>query len=78
MNLRYGVVLGAVFMFAACALGEHQTDKQNAMARMTYSPGKCGEGFGAHGNCTTDHARAPNSLIQAGSIQGGDSIDVVP
>ena len=69
-------MLGMVIMCAACTPGEHQTDKHVAMARMTYSPSKCGEGFGAHVNCTVDHARAPSSLIQAGSIDGGESFDL--
>lgn len=63
MYARYALAFGLVVMFAACTSTEHTTDRQAAMARMTFTPGQqCEDGQGAWSACGNDHAVVPSSL----------------
>jgi hypothetical protein len=63
MKAGYALLLGLAAILAGCTATEHTTDKQAAMARMTFTPGqKCEDGQGAASTCGNDHAAVPSSL----------------
>jgi hypothetical protein len=63
MNIRYALLLGMFVSFAACTSTERTTNKQAAMARMTFTPAQqCEDGPGAASACGNDHAAVPAGL----------------
>jgi len=59
----YALLLGLLVTLAACASAGHATNKQAAMARMTFTPGQhCEDVQSAAGACGNDHAAVPSSL----------------
>jgi len=59
----YPLLLGLLVALAACTSTGHTTNKQAAMARMTFTPGQhCEDVQSAAGACGNDHAAVPSSL----------------
>jgi hypothetical protein len=67
-----GAGLFVLTMLSACSSGENHTDKQAAMARMTYSPEKCEQVGAVYYTCSGDHS-LPDA--DAGMIDSGKSND---
>jgi len=60
MNPRHAAALGTIALavastIAACTPIEHHTDKQAAMARMTFSPEKCEQVGAVYYQCSGEH-----------------------
>ena len=67
-----GVGLFILSMLSSCSSGDNHTDKQAAMARMTYSPEKCEQVGAVYYTCSGDHS-LPDA--DAGMIDSGKSND---
>lgn len=75
MQLRHAAALALVLgTLAACSPVEHHTDKQAAMARMTFSPEKCEQVGEAYGQCGGEHSLPGSS---AGLTESGMTNDTM-